>query len=396
MVRLSQLLVAFVAIAAASAMPVQKRSAEDSVTLAARACESGSLHECATALEALHAGDLISDLSPVEARHSEKKSKSKSKGVLSALKSTLGTDTSGSLKEGTGSSGPVGGVPIQGVTEHSPTLNDAALARRLFLGTLPIVGAHAIESLHPVHHAHHAHSKATPDAAPARRVFDPIPEFPQPAHHSHHAHTKATHNPVAALARRLLLGSLPVALPQPIHHAHHAHVHTKATPNTIAELARRLFELEDRHSGKKSKSKLQSQSKPQFTASSLGLGETVPTALEARHSRKKSKSQSEPQSSASITGASATVGEPVPFTNHVLRSLLLDLVPIQGDTHPDPALTEALARRLFDLEARHSRKKSKSQSKPASITGGTLGLGAPVPISGVTRHDTALNAEALP
>ncbi|KAI0045815.1 hypothetical protein FA95DRAFT_1560780 [Auriscalpium vulgare] len=40
MVRLSQLLVAFVAIAAASAMPVHRRSTEDSVTLAARACVS--------------------------------------------------------------------------------------------------------------------------------------------------------------------------------------------------------------------------------------------------------------------------------------------------------------------------------------------------------------------
>ncbi|KAI0045395.1 hypothetical protein FA95DRAFT_1607767 [Auriscalpium vulgare] len=88
-------------------MPMRKRTAEDSVTLAARACEAGSLHECATALQALHVGSLVpvSDLSsvPPKARRSKKKSKSKSKTKPSPVG---GSDTSGPVRGGD-TSGPV-------------------------------------------------------------------------------------------------------------------------------------------------------------------------------------------------------------------------------------------------------------------------------------------------
>ncbi|KAI0045814.1 hypothetical protein FA95DRAFT_1573556 [Auriscalpium vulgare] len=83
MTRLSQLLLALVAIAAASAMPMQKRSAEDSVTLAARACVSGSIDECTTALQTLHA-----DWSPVSVEARQPRIKIIPEGVV--LQSSTG------------------------------------------------------------------------------------------------------------------------------------------------------------------------------------------------------------------------------------------------------------------------------------------------------------------
>ncbi|KAI0039915.1 hypothetical protein FA95DRAFT_1612196 [Auriscalpium vulgare] len=285
-------------------MPMQKRTA-DSVTLAARACESGSLDECATALQALHAGGLlpVSDLSPVE-------------------------------------------VPIQGVTQHSPTLNGAALARRLFL-----------DDLVPIQGVTH-HDPAVTEAL-ARRLLDDLE-----ARHSRH-HSKPQPAAVSNGDSGRIAPGVPI---QGV---------TNHLATLTTALARRLLDLEARHS----KHHAEHHSKPQPAAVSNGDSGRIapPTAVS--------------------NGDSGRIANPV-----LARRLVFDSVPIQGVTHHDPTLNIALARRLLEMEARHSKHHAEHHSKtqPAAVSNGDSGrianpvlarrlLFDSVPIQGVTHSGRIAN-----